>query len=527
MSCKTEEYALNKNQPEMQPLTIPLGKTLKFFTDVAGNTLKSDVEFKRRLCAEVPWLEEVSSEGQCDLILFFCPIVSRSRTDIEAALLKLRAISAFKPAVLVVLHYTFKQDTILPDSWRSVTRKDTLTVDCLFNEDEGLLTCSKNQQALQHIKRLIKPQPNAANRDQTKLPTFNKASAAPSNKGLQEEMNSLQMKMKTVEQKLVEEERKHENKCFTKMILATKLKLVLVGKTGSAVEHLFLDREERSQAGASIGRGQGWLAGREVTVVDTPEKLRDNEELMDSLTAQEPHAFLLVIPENQATEEARNMVEKMEEIFGERCWRKAMVLFIITGEGLGSDDKDLHVQRLVEKCRNRSHILIENGDGGQVSGLLETVDQMLSGNRSSSEICDMIGRVEKIRRESHKMLKALKKNDEYIHGFVGDLSKLDRKDQSPINKRQIVNQMKTRCEIRKTIWERIRTLYERVSELGEDRDFIKFSMLGEQQTFWLSVPSEELRKQTDEELKILKDLFFSEEMCYKSLQAKATKSVDN
>ncbi|XP_066509326.1 uncharacterized protein [Hoplias malabaricus] len=437
MMRNTVEDDPNKYQPEIQPLTVPFRKKLRYFTVVAGKTLNSDVEFKKRLQEEVSCLEEVSSEGECDLILLFCPVASRAGTDIEAALVKLRGVSDSKPAVLVVLHHTFKQDTIPPDSWRSVTRKNTLTVDCLFHEDRGLLTCSNNHQALQHIKKLIKveilkleidwegignrfrrraptipkleidwegignrfrrraPTPDAAHRPQTKATTSTEPSAESKDDILEKRMNEFKENMKEVEQMLEEEEKKHGNKSFTNLIPVPKLRLVLVGKTGSAVEHMILDREERSQAGASSESGQGWLAGREMTVVDTPEKLRDNKELMDSLRAQEPHAFLLVIPENQATEEARNMVEKMEEIFGERCWRKAMVLFVITGEGLLDDEgpfdiKDQEVQTLVEKCGNRSYILIENGDGGQVSELLESVDQML-GNRNSSEIWETPG----------------------------------------------------------------------------------------------------------------------------------------
>lgn len=52
-----------------------------------------------------------------------------------------------KPAVLVVLHHTFDPELIVPDSSRSVKRANTITVDCLFHEDQGLLTCSKNHEA--------------------------------------------------------------------------------------------------------------------------------------------------------------------------------------------------------------------------------------------------------------------------------------------------------------------------------------------------------------------------------------------
>ncbi|CAM4544311.1 unnamed protein product [Leuciscus chuanchicus] len=44
-----------------------------------------------------------------------------------------------KLVVLVVLHHTFDPEKTVPDSSRCVNRTDILTVDCLFNEDTGLL----------------------------------------------------------------------------------------------------------------------------------------------------------------------------------------------------------------------------------------------------------------------------------------------------------------------------------------------------------------------------------------------------
>lgn len=56
-----------------------------------------------------------------------------------------------KPAVLVVLHHTLNPEDIVPDSSRYVKRQNMFTVNCLFNEDQGLLGCSKNEEALTEV----------------------------------------------------------------------------------------------------------------------------------------------------------------------------------------------------------------------------------------------------------------------------------------------------------------------------------------------------------------------------------------
>uniref|UniRef100_A0A671N522 Uncharacterized protein n=1 Tax=Sinocyclocheilus anshuiensis TaxID=1608454 RepID=A0A671N522_9TELE len=85
---------------------------------------------------------------ESDIILVFCPIVSRAGTDIEAALNNLIYPTAFQIKLslicLLVLHHTFDPEKTVPDSSRCVKRTDLLTVDFLFYEDAGLLKCQKN-----------------------------------------------------------------------------------------------------------------------------------------------------------------------------------------------------------------------------------------------------------------------------------------------------------------------------------------------------------------------------------------------
>ncbi|XP_036420264.1 uncharacterized protein LOC118803851 [Colossoma macropomum] len=134
----------------------------KYFTFVTRKTKNTDEDFTRNLHKHRPNLQKVSSVEECDVILVFCPVVSRAGTDIEAALKKLNDKSATKPAVLVVLHHTFDPDSTVPDSSRAVSRENTLTVDCLFHEDKGLLQCRRNNTAFEKITEYLKLQKPAS-----------------------------------------------------------------------------------------------------------------------------------------------------------------------------------------------------------------------------------------------------------------------------------------------------------------------------------------------------------------------------
>lgn len=56
---------------------------MKYYTVTTGKTLDSHIQFMRQLGGG---FTEVMSPEQCDVIMAFCPIISRAGTDIEAAL---------------------------------------------------------------------------------------------------------------------------------------------------------------------------------------------------------------------------------------------------------------------------------------------------------------------------------------------------------------------------------------------------------------------------------------------------------
>ncbi|XP_042612470.1 uncharacterized protein LOC109056913 isoform X6 [Cyprinus carpio] len=140
---------------EYEPFEPVQGKYYVIEMGKSGNLQKKVLG---HLHKQRPYLEEVRSVEDCNVILVFCPIVSRAGTDIDAALNKLNTCSASKPAILMVFHHSFDPDKIVPDSSRFINRGNTLTVDCLFFEDVGLLTCNRNEDALAKIVQCFKYQ---------------------------------------------------------------------------------------------------------------------------------------------------------------------------------------------------------------------------------------------------------------------------------------------------------------------------------------------------------------------------------
>ncbi|KAG5276939.1 hypothetical protein AALO_G00111630 [Alosa alosa] len=137
-------------------------KPVKIFVTQSGNTLNSHKDFLKRLRHHRKIKEKEVHE--CDVILAFCPIVSRLGTDIEAALKIFKGHSTpSKPIIVVVLHHTYERDEVVPDSNKYATTNICI-VNSLFHESEGLLkNCKLNSEAinitsqkLKDFKRMIK-----------------------------------------------------------------------------------------------------------------------------------------------------------------------------------------------------------------------------------------------------------------------------------------------------------------------------------------------------------------------------------
>ncbi|XP_064198084.1 uncharacterized protein LOC135258548 [Anguilla rostrata] len=184
-----------------------------------------------------------------------------------------------------------------------------------------------------------------------------------------------------------------------------EMKVVLLGWVvggKSSAGNIILGREEFGvwRRTAQCEKKQGEVAGRQVTVVDTPGWWKFipahltpdwiKEEVVKSLTLCHPgpHAILLVIPADTTfKEEQRKIIRDNMKHLGERVWGHTLVLFT-WGECLGNISIEQHIEReghalqwLIEKCGNRYHVLcnMKKEDRTQVTELLEKIEEMVAG----------------------------------------------------------------------------------------------------------------------------------------------------
>ncbi|KAK7925091.1 hypothetical protein WMY93_007401 [Mugilogobius chulae] len=157
-SLQSQSYTKVAPSPEVKPVRV--------FSIITAQTCGADHQILNQLNSQGLMITPADDLQHCDVVLLFCPIVSRIGSDVAAAVKMIPAPG--KPVVLVLMHHTFDPDEILDKTcWSAEYPCINQEVRVLFHKTQnGLLQCPTNQEAVRTLQSLCNQYKNSSQQDE-------------------------------------------------------------------------------------------------------------------------------------------------------------------------------------------------------------------------------------------------------------------------------------------------------------------------------------------------------------------------
>ncbi|XP_063324697.1 uncharacterized protein LOC134623536 [Pelmatolapia mariae] len=147
--CSRRSWSLSRLSVSIH--VQPQKRQVTFKMVVSGVTFDAHKQLLDRLTTSSrDTVLNLLSQEDGEVIIVFCPVVSRMGTDVEAATAK---ITGDKPVILVVMHHTYEAKPVPSVKTWKESCKVVLCVHVFYHEKfNGLLSCQENNDAVSKIR---------------------------------------------------------------------------------------------------------------------------------------------------------------------------------------------------------------------------------------------------------------------------------------------------------------------------------------------------------------------------------------